>query len=368
MNKSKDQKMLNRKQIGKNVFYFFFYALSGLMGCVLAFVLSLQFLSPVFSQDALEKSQKPGESKPSNSALQDIKSMGKELKNLLSNDPKSGKAASKTSSNESVNQKTPPPPQMEGFEQPKSVEISIGNNQGTANQGIPKKEPSAQPVAASPPAGPTEAPPDQPVAASPPAGPTESPPDQPVAASPPAGPTESPPAQPVAASPPAGPTESPPAQPVAASPPAEQEETPVSGSLLQLKSYMEPFIYDPTTKRRNPFDDPTQEKLDQEIIGAPGTKKGIKDIVKPPTELYPLKDIELKGIIWDVQSPKALFKLPENQGFYTLLQGDRLGKYGVIEEISEDRVKISETIVKGDGIDQQTEKRKTIKRINRLKF
>lgn len=329
--------MLKRKQMGKNIFYFFSYIISGLMGCVLAFIFSLQFLSPVFSQNTSGENNpslqniKQKNNKSSDGVLKDIKKMGKELKNLLSDDASSGKNTSKPSQNVS-NNNAPPPPQLEGFEKPKSVEISIENNKNKENKRVSQEEP--------PPIESAEVPPIE----SPPAEPVEIPPTEP---------------------PPAQSAEVPPAEP----PPVEEKkEAPISGSLLQLKSYMEPFLYDPTSKRRNPFDDPTQEKLDQEIVGTPGIGKKIKDIVKPPTELYPLKDIELKGIIWDVESPKALFKLPESQGFYTLLQGDRLGKYGVIEEISEDKVKISETIVKGDGIDQQTETRKTIKRINRLKF
>ena len=152
--------------------------------------------------------------------------------------------------------------------------------------------------------------------------------------------------------------------------PSETSEE-LNASLLQLKSYMEPFLYDPSIRRRDPFFDPTaaEEETEEEkqVIIKPEGKKIVKDkIVRTPPELYALKSIELKGIIWDIKSPRALFKLPKAEGFYTLFEGDRIGRHGVIEDIAEDRVQIKETIVKGDGVDQQTETKSTIKKLNRL--
>ena len=132
---------------------------------------------------------------------------------------------------------------------------------------------------------------------------------------------------------------------------------PVSESLLELQDFMKPFIYDPSVKRRNPFNDPDQG------LKKPGSKK---KIIVPPVEKFPLKDIQLKGIIWDVQQPKALFQLPESQGFYTLLKGDRVGKSGVIKDIQEDLVKIEETLTQGKGGHQ--EKKMQIKKMNRLRL
>ena len=155
---------------------------------------------------------------------------------------------------------------------------------------------------------------------------------------------------------------------------SEEKNEELNAGLLKLKSFMEPFLYDPSIKRRDPFFDPTREeeaeddKQDQIILTKPDAKKSAKDKIAPaPPEKYALKSIELKGIIWDIKSPRALFKLPQADGFYTLFEGDRIGLHGgVIEDIAEDRVQIKETIIKGDGVDQQKEVKSTIKKLNRL--
>ena len=94
----------------------------------------------------------------------------------------------------------------------------------------------------------------------------------------------------------------------------------VDEALVEVESYMTPFIYDPLN-RRNPFEDPLKARLKM---------KGpvVEEVVKPPTppELFTLQQIDLKGIIWrTTESPKALVKLPDG-AFYTLLRGDRIGK------------------------------------------
>ena len=134
----------------------------------------------------------------------------------------------------------------------------------------------------------------------------------------------------------------------------------VDEALVEVESYMIPFIYDPIN-RRNPFEDPLTKRL---------KLKGpiVKEIIKPPTppELFTLQQIDLKGIIWrTTESPKALIKLPDG-AFYTLLRGDRIGKNGVIFEIREDEMVVLETKTKSAGSKKIQNTSITIKRMDRL--
>ena len=319
--------MTNGKRPIKEFLYFISYAATGLTGCILAFFLSLQFLNPVFSEDDSEKQAPSTESQaPEKKALKAVDAFRKDIqkatevfKGLFDTFRGKKKSAPFTETSPESQSENPdavpaPPPHLDGIEVPKEA---IPEPQGNIT---PEGEPLEEVPSESEPR---------------PEGITP----EPDAVEPPIEGTE-----PVFVAPP----------PKGQSP---QEEIPISDSLLQLKSYMEPFLYDPSSKRRNPFEDLTKKK-------EPTGKTGI--IVTTPPERYPLTDIKLKGIIWSVPSPRALFQLPNEQEFYTLLQGERIGKYGVIKEIREDEVEIFETIVKGDGVNQLTETKKVIKRMDRL--
>ena len=123
---------------------------------------------------------------------------------------------------------------------------------------------------------------------------------------------------------------------------------------LEIKSYMAPFIYE-SIKQRDPFEDPTVTK-----------SRGVVVIPKTPPEKYDLQEIQLKGIIWDTENPKALFKLPEDAGYYTLIKGDKIGKKGVIFDIREDEVVIVETNKLSSGDQIKEEQTVKIKKINRI--
>ena len=134
----------------------------------------------------------------------------------------------------------------------------------------------------------------------------------------------------------------------------------VDEALVEVESYMTPFIYDPLN-RRDPFEDPLAKRL---RLRGPV----VKEIVRPPTppELFTLQQIDLKGIIWrTTESPKALVKLPDG-AFYTLLRGDRIGKNGVIFEIREDEMVVLETKTKQSGTKKVKDTSITIKRMDRL--
>ncbi len=113
--------------------------------------------------------------------------------------------------------------------------------------------------------------------------------------------------------------------------PIDEKGAESSEVTLEIKSYMAPFIYE-SIRKKDPFEDPTVQK-----------RQGVVIIPKTPPEKYTLKEIRLKGIIWDTKNPKALFKLPSDAGYYTLIKGDKLGKRGVIVDIRESEVVIVET-------------------------
>ena len=151
------------------------------------------------------------------------------------------------------------------------------------------------------------------------------------------------------------PAPQPPSAPAEAQPPAAAKD--VDEALVEVESYMTPFIYD-SEDRRNPFEDPFKSRIPVTVV---------EDVKTPtPPELYTLQDIELKGIIWrTTESPKALVKLPD-EAFYTLLRGDKIGKNGMIFEIREDEIVILETVTKQTGTERVKNNSITIKRMDRL--
>ena len=126
--------------------------------------------------------------------------------------------------------------------------------------------------------------------------------------------------------------------------------------ILDIQSSIAPFIYEYGTQK-DPFDDPTLQKSEGE---------GVIVIPKTPPEEYDLKEINLKGITWHTETPKALFELPNNAGYYTLIKGDKIGKNGVIFEIREDEVVVVETTIIGKGPDTKEEIKVKIKKLDRL--
>ena len=144
-------------------------------------------------------------------------------------------------------------------------------------------------------------------------------------------------------------------QPAAETPgqpePTSDSHTPAN---LEVQSYMAPFIYE-SLKQKNPFNDPTAKQ-----------EKGIIIVPRTLPEKYELSDIKLKGMIWNNKIPKALFELPENNGFFTLLKGDKIGKNGVIFAIREDEVVIIETNPIGSGAQKREEKVIKIKKMDRM--
>ena len=125
--------------------------------------------------------------------------------------------------------------------------------------------------------------------------------------------------------------------------------------LLEIQSSVAPFIYE-YGDEKNPFDDPTIKDSKTEVVIIP----------KTPPEEHNLSDIKLKGIIWHTKNPKALFELPGNAGYYTLIKGDKIGKKGIVFEIREDEVIIVETNYVGSGEDRKEEITTKLIKLDRL--
>ena len=156
----------------------------------------------------------------------------------------------------------------------------------------------------------------------------------------------------------------PPADSSTQAPPSTQADSGDMSSELsiQIQSSMSSFIYDPVNKK-DPFEDPT---VPEEFLGD-GENRKIPILSKTPPEEHDLKEISLKGIIWDTKNPKALFQLPGDDGYYTLIKGDKIGtENGVIFEIRESEVVIVELQVSGKGDDKQEKTIIKIKKIDRL--
>jgi len=147
------------------------------------------------------------------------------------------------------------------------------------------------------------------------------------------------------------------ASPLPESTPLNEDPSSSSEADIEVQSYMAPFIYE-AIQQRSPFEDPTEQSSQ--------SQEGIVIIPKTPPEEYDLTEIKLKGIIWDSKKPKALFALPNNAGYYSLIKGDKIGKNGVIFEIRESEVVIVETNYIGPQRDQKAEQLIKIKKIDRI--
>ncbi len=127
-----------------------------------------------------------------------------------------------------------------------------------------------------------------------------------------------------------------------------------SEASIEVQSYMAPFIYE-SIQQKDPFEDPTIEK-----------SEGVVIVPKTPPEEYDLSEIKLKGITWRTKVPKALFELPNNAGHYTLRAGDKIGKKGTIFKIAEDGVFIVEVNYLDSDGDRKEERTIKVKKMNRI--
>ena len=100
-----------------------------------------------------------------------------------------------------------------------------------------------------------------------------------------------------------------------------------------FEGLLEDFQYDPVGKR-DPFAPFSPPKL------------GTQGMVGPvfPLQRYSIEQLKLQGIIWDVNSPKALVLDPSNKA-HIIAKDDRIGqRNGYVAQIREDEVIIVESI------------------------
>lgn len=113
-----------------------------------------------------------------------------------------------------------------------------------------------------------------------------------------------------------------------------QDLNPVSASILI------PYVYDPE-QRRDPFKE-FAPKINT-VINKEATDEGSVMGPLAPLQRYSLDELNLAGIIWGVNEPKAMFLDPKGQT-YIVGKDERIGhKNGYIAEIREGEVVIIET-------------------------
>ena len=338
----------------KKAFSYIVYFLTALASCFLALAIVLNFLSPAIS----EERNGPSHQREKLTLKRVFGDIFKNLKTIakdgFSEEPKSSPHKTETpSSSESSKPVEIPKEDLNRPEDlkagsetlPKAPENFEGEAYGdlvrpSSDEASPPSEGESLP----PKAGGDEPPLDSHSASSP-----SSPEREP--------PAESVPQQPMVQQPEVSPGQEAPSNS------AETDNTDFNSSevSLEIQSYMAPFIYE-SIQQRDPFEDPTVKKEEE--------GQGVIIIPKTPPEEYALKTIQLKGIIWDTKNPKALFKLPDNAGYYTLIKGDKIGKKGVIFDIREsDRgseVVIVETNFIGSNERKKEERTIKIKKIDRI--
>lgn len=118
-----------------------------------------------------------------------------------------------------------------------------------------------------------------------------------------------------------------------ASPPPLAPTPKLSGSVDPFEGLLEDFQYDPVGKR-DPFAPFSPPKI------------GTQGMVGPvfPLQRFSIEQLKLQGIIWDVNSPKALVLDPSNRA-HIIVKDDRIGqRNGYVAQIREDEVIIVESI------------------------
>ena len=126
----------------------------------------------------------------------------------------------------------------------------------------------------------------------------------------------------------------------------------------EVSLLLEPFIYDASEERRDPF---ASYKITQKFETELGKTK--------PLLQYPLDQFSLKGILWDVKDPRAMFLDPKNNTHF-VKPNDRIGRNnGYVAAIREGEVLVveyfydkGEQIPKIQTLSLTSEERKSEKR------
>ena len=347
----------------KKAFISILYFLTAIIACFFALLLVLNFINPALSQDSqtLQTNQKPGAKEILRDIVKNLKtilkeSMGKDMGSNPDTD-------SEQTPSEPPKESAPPGDQAPQALPPGSIPPGDQAPQALPPGSIPPGDqaPQALPPGSIPPGD--QAPQALPLDSIPPGD--QAPQALPLDSIPPG--DQAPQALPLDSIPPGdqAPQALPPqgisteAQPVGVPQSFVEDLSELPSEwMVDIYAKIAPFIYE-YGDRKDPFDDPT--------IQAPA-EGGVVIIPKTPPEEYDLGEIKLRGIIWHTQTPKALFELPGQAGYYTLIKGDKIGKNGVIFEIREDEVVIVETSYIGRGEDKKEEIKVKLKQMDRLKI
>jgi len=109
--------------------------------------------------------------------------------------------------------------------------------------------------------------------------------------------------------------------------------------------YLEPYNYD-VDNRRDPFEkfifkEATTEGQDEE--------EEINEETLLPLQRYQLSDLKLLGIMWNIETPRALILDPSGNN-HVLVRNDRLGeKNGYIAAIRESEIVVVQSTKKKKG-------------------
>lgn len=133
-------------------------------------------------------------------------------------------------------------------------------------------------------------------------------------------------------------TPPPPPPPPAEPAPGTNADSGDSAVSLELESFLEPYIYDPKG-RRDPFKPYVEAKPEETDVSGPLL----------PLQQYDVDQLQLVGVIWNVNDPKAMFIDPKKQ-VHVVRRDERIGrKNGYVAVIREGEVVVVEAVnVNGD--------------------
>ena len=114
--------------------------------------------------------------------------------------------------------------------------------------------------------------------------------------------------------------------------PTSAQANDAKAGLAELEGFLEPFIYD-VVNRRDPF------LPYSEFIPDDGPSRPMS-----PAQRFPLEELRLLGVIWDIKEPKAMFVDPDKE-VLMLGRDESIGnRNGYIAAIRESEVVVVEAI------------------------
>ncbi|MES3038939.1 MAG: pilus assembly protein PilP [Bdellovibrionota bacterium] len=104
------------------------------------------------------------------------------------------------------------------------------------------------------------------------------------------------------------------------------------------------FIYDPTTGR-DPFKVPKGVRAESRDL-----RKNLPTEVRDPLQRVNLEKVQILGILWDTNHPKAMIRDGESLAVFTITKNSKLGpNQGIVTDIREGSILVLETFTNDDG-------------------